>query len=403
MPEGVPYWRLSAFYLFFFAILGALAPYWGPYLRSVGFDAAQIGQLVAVLHATKIIAPNLWGWIADHTGRGMAIVRLATGLAMVVFAGVLWARGFWAMAALMAGFSFFWNAALPQFEANTMNHLGGASHRYSRIRLWGSVGFIVTVTGLGELIDRLGVEVVPAAVLLLFAGLGASSLLAPTAARPPPPAGQARFRGVLARPEVLSFFAVCFLLQASHGPFYAFYSIYLQDHGYSGGLIGVLWALGVVAEILVFLRIHRWLPRFGPRRLIAGALGLAVARWLLVGALPGYWPAQALAQLLHAATFGVYHAVAIALVNRFFVGSHQGRGQALYSSLTFGAGVAAGSLASGLLWDVVGAEVIWYLAAAVAACGIPLALRGVPRYHEAPPRVGEAAVHPDGRPQASLE
>ena len=202
---------------------------------------------------------------------------------------------------------------------------------------------------------------------------------------------------------MIAFFAVCFLLQASHGPFYAFYSIYLQDHGYSGALIGGLWALGVVAEILVFLRIHRWLPRHGPRRLMVAALLLACLRWVTVGALPEHVWAQAAAQLLHAATFGVYHAVAISLVSRYFVGTHQGRGQALYSSLTFGAGVAVGSLASGYLWDAVGAEATWYVAALVAACAIPAAMARVPGGHAAPAGVDATAGCTDGRPQASLE
>ena len=82
------YWRLSGFYLFYFATLGALVPYWSLYLKDLGFNVAEIGELVAILMATKLVAPNVWGWIADHTGRRMAIIRLASFLSLILFAGV---------------------------------------------------------------------------------------------------------------------------------------------------------------------------------------------------------------------------------------------------------------------------------------------------------------------------
>lgn len=379
MPGNLPYWRLSAFYLFFFAILGGLVPYWGPYLRAQGFSAAEIGELIAILNATKIVAPNLWGWIADHTGRTLFVVRVAALLALLAFAGVLLGSGYWWIALVMTVFSFFWNAALPQFEANTLNHLGDDAHHYSRIRLWGSIGFIAAVLVLGYLIDIYGLALLPYAVLLLFAGMLMSSVLAPEEGSGQRDHEQPGFLRVLKRPEVLGFFVACFLLQASHGPYYAFFSIYLEDHGYRADAIGWLWALGVIAEIGVFLLMHRWLPRFGPRRLMTAALVLAVLRWVLIGAFVDLLPVLLFAQTLHAATFGVYHAVGIAVVNRYFVGRNQGRGQALYSSLTFGAGVALGSLVSGYLWGWLGGAVTFYLAAGVAAVAAVAAHRNLPR------------------------
>lgn len=382
MPSGpmpaVPYWRLAFFYFSFFAILGGLVPYWSPYLASLGFSAAQIGELIAILHATKIVAPNIWGWIADHTGRGMLVVRLAALAALISFAGVRLGTDYWWLAGVMTAFSFFWNAALPQFEANTMNHLGQDDHRYSRIRLWGSVGFIVIVLALGEGIDRLGLQILPPVLLGLFAALLLAAVLAPEKRVVHPPEGHESFLRVLRQPVVIAFFLACFLLQASHGPYYAFFSIYLQEHGYRANLIGVLWALGVVAEIGVFLYIHRWLPRYGPRRLMTAALGLAALRWVLIGALPGVLPVLLFAQTLHAASFGVYHAVGIYMVHRYFVGRNQGRGQALYSSLTFGAGVAAGSLAAGYAWDALGGAWTFGLAALIAAAAGIAAWRSLP-------------------------
>ncbi|MCC5857079.1 MAG: MFS transporter [Ectothiorhodospiraceae bacterium] len=364
--QALPYWRMSAFYLCFFAVLGGLAPYWSLYLDHLGFTALQIGQLIAILHATKVIAPNVWGWIADRSGRRMPVVRLGALVAMLSFAGVLLGDGFWWLVLVIALFSFFWNAALPQFEANTMNHLGHAAHRYSRVRLWGSVGFILAVLLFGELIDRFGVGLLPWMMLPVFAALWLAAQLTPQAGQPVRDGLQEPIMRVILNPAVLGLFAACFLMQATHGPYYAFFSIYLENHGYSGTAIGALWALGVVAEILLFLVMHRLLPAFGPRFLMTLAIMLTGLRWLLIGGLPDVLPVLVFAQTLHAASFGVYHAVGIHMVNRYFVGRNQGRGQALYSSITFGAGVAVGSLAAGLLWDVIGGAGTFYLAAVLS-------------------------------------
>jgi PPP family 3-phenylpropionic acid transporter len=290
---------------------------------------------------------------------------------------VFLARGYWWMALVMSLFSFFWNAALPQFEATTLNHLGADTHRYSSIRLWGSIGFIIAVTLLGALFEQTGTSGLPVVVLGLFAGIWLWSLLVPEKASGHLPRDHAPLRQVLQQPEVISLLLVCFLIQASHGPYYTFYSIYLSDHGYSESLIGQLWALGVVAEIVVFLRMHRWLPRYGARSLMLAATLLAALRWLLLaGFVEKLW-VMVLAQTLHAASFGLYHAVSIHLIHRLFRGRHQGRGQALYSSLSFGAGGAVGSFLAGYLWVGIGAEWMYVAAALTALVASGIAWRGV--------------------------
>lgn len=365
-PPTVPYWRLSGFYLFYFATLGALVPYWGLYLKSLGFDAAAIGELMAVIMATKVVAPNVWAWIADHRGHRMAIVRLASLLAAVAFAGVFLGHGFWWLAVVMAVFSFFWNAALPQFEATTLTYLGERSHRYTSIRIWGSIGFIVAVAALGPYLDAHGAGMLPPVLLLLMAGIWIMSLWVPERAVGHRAIGHEPLSRVLRRPAVLALLAGCFLAQMSHGPYYAFFSIYLEGHGHSRSVIGQLWALGVIAEVVLYLFMHRLLPRFGLRNLFLFSLGLTTLRWILIALFPQELALLVMAQVLHMASFGMYHAVAIQLVHRYFVGRNQGRGQALYSSLSFGAGGAVGSLLSGYLWDTAGAQVV-YLGAAIAS------------------------------------
>lgn len=147
----------------------------------------------------------------------------------------------------------------------------------------------------------------------------------------------------------------------------------MEDVGYSKTLIGQLWALGVIAEVLVFLFMHHLLRQFGARTVLITSLLLAALRWILIGNFPASLPVLLCAQLLHAATFGTFHAAAIHLVHHYFTGRHQGRGQALYSSLSFGAGGALGSLLSGYLWNSSGpgfvfgvSSMITFLAAIIA-------------------------------------
>ena len=372
------YLRLSGFYLCYFATLGVLLPYWGLYLLALGFDPARIGELIAIPQATKLVAPTLWGWLADRTGRPMRVIRWACLATALTFTGVYAVGGsYWGLLLTTLLFSFFWNAALPQFEAVTLNHLGEETYRYSRVRLWGSVGFIVAAVGVGFLVQGWGVGMVPALLLALFIALWINSLLVAEAPltrmiQPSPPLGQ-----VLRQPAVIALFTACFLNQAAHGPYYAFLSLYLETFGYSREAIGLLWGFGVAVEVGMFVLFPRLLLRFGPRRLMLAALALATVRWLLIGHFAGDLPWLLFAQTLHAFSFGVFHAVSIHLIHQFFPGTLQGRGQALYSSLGFGAGNALGSLAAGYLWQGVGPAAIFDMAAALGALAWLTAWRGL--------------------------
>jgi len=171
---------------------------------------------------------------------------------------------------------------------------------------------------------------------------------------------------ILFRPQVFALFTVCFLMLASHGAYYTFYSIYLEDNGYSSSFIGQMWALGVIAEVIVFMFMQRLIRASSLHLLLLASLLLAVMRWLLIGYFVESVVILVFAQLLHAATFGIYHTVAILYIHKFFRGRLQGRGQALYSSVSFGAGMAIGSLVSGYAWESVGPMACFIGAAVVA-------------------------------------
>ena len=369
----MPYWRLSGFYLFYFAALGALIPYWGLYLQSLGFNAAQIGNLMGLLLLSRIIAPTVWGVLADrYHGRRMRLVRSAALVAAMSYTGVFFVADFWGMAAVMMTFTFFWHAALPQLEATTLTAHG---HGYGKVRLWGSIGFIAMVLALGPALDRFGTWWLLPTLLAALVGIWVFTVLVPEIGHEPA-LTEASFVKTLVRPPVLIFLLACALMQASHGPYYTFYSIYLHDNGYSKTLIGALWALAVLCEIGVFWWMVQLLRRVRLRQLFLASLVLAALRWLLIGYGADSTGLLVFAQMLHAATFGIYHASAVQLVHRFFVDRHQIRGQALFGSVS-GVGAAIGSVYSGYAWQQWGAATTFALGAAIALAAFALVWRSL--------------------------
>lgn len=374
--KHTPYWRLSGFYFFYFITLGILIPYWGLYLQWQGFSAREIGELTAIILASRIIAPNIWGWIADRSNKRMPIIRFASFVATLAFSMLFLGDSYLWIATVMLLFSFFWNAALPQFEVVTLQHLGNQSHHYSKIRLWGSIGFIITVIALGWLLEVFDESLIPYTIIFSLAAIWFISLTVPesthqqqTIVKPQP------LLAILKRPEILAFFAICLLIQLSLGPYYTFYTIYLEQHLYSRSLIGLLWALGVVAEIIAFLFMHHWLPKYGIRKILLSSLLLNSLRWLIIGFFPESLPLLLTAQLLHAASFGTFHAAAIAWVHKNFIGSNRGKGQAIYSSVSFGIGGASGSFLSGYFWLSPGPTAIFSMAAIASTIAFFIGLR----------------------------
>lgn len=365
--QTLPYWRLSGFYFFYFAFVGAMSPFWGLYLKSLMFSAVQIGVLMSLLQVMRIFAPNIWGHIADRTGKRTRIVQIAVVSSVVVFLGVFIGNSFWWLFAVMAALGFFWSASLPLVEAMTMSHLGDRTEGYGRIRLWGSVGFVIVVVGIGYALDYFPISWLPGAVWIVMLGMVAFARVIPESTILPSQSDHVPVWEIVRKPEVASLLIACLLMAATHGPYYTFYSIYLVDHGYEKSTVGWLWALGVACEICIFLVIPRIFARVSARRLILLSFALATLRFLLIAwgvESPGLIMA---AQTLHAFTFGTYHAAAVSLIHRHFQGRHQARGQALYTSISYGIGGALGGLASGVTWDSLGSTWTFSLSALSAA------------------------------------
>lgn len=376
--HAFPYWRLSGYYFFYFAFLGAFSPFFGLYLQSLDFSAWDIGLLMSQMQLMRLLGPYAWGWLADRYGRRMLIIRLAALASGLGFLSFFWWQQLAPMLVAMAVLAFFWSAALPLVESLTFDHLREERGRYSRVRLWGSVGFIVAVLATGALLDQVpasGVLWVCTAILL---GILGCALGLPEAAGGGGERGSVSISEVLRRPPVRALLAACFAMSVAHGPFYVFFSIHLADHGYGRGATGLLWSLGVLAEIAVFMAMARVGRRYSLRAILLVAFAAAVLRFLLMGWGMDSVGLAVVVQLLHGLTFGAYHAAAITAINLWFPGVAQARGQALYSSLSFGAGGLLGALVSGYTWAAWGAGWTFSLAALAALAGYLLIARGVP-------------------------
>lgn len=375
--HALPYWRLSGYYFFYFAFLGAFSPYFGLYLQSLSFSAWDIGLLMSQMQFMRLFGPYLWGWLADRFGRRLAIIRFAAVAGLAGFTAFFWLDRLGGMLAAMAVLAFFWSAALPLVETLTFDHLRDERGRYSRIRLWGSVGFIVAVTGTGAILDVLPLTGMLWVCWGILAGIVLLAAVVPDAPAAPQAHDSPLLGDILRQPRVRALLAACFAMSAAHGALYVFYSIHLADHAYSKAEVGALWSLGVLAEIVVFILMTRLARRYSLRALLLASFAAAVLRFLLIG-----WGVESpavvvMAQLMHGLTFGAYHASSIAAINLWFPGRAQGRGQALYSSISFGAGGLLGALISGWTWDAIGAGWTFTLASLFAALGWALVWRWV--------------------------
>ena len=361
------------FALFFFAYygyVGVFSPYASLYFADRGLSATQIGIVMSLMQVMRIFGPNLWGWVADQSQRRVLVLRLTSVVAALSFCGMFVGQSFLFFFALMVTVNLFTSAQGPISEALMLSSMRGDLTHYGRVRLWGSVGFIVLVTLSGYALDWQGIKLMPWIALLMLV-----MVTSVTFSLHEEPASQHTqqpnsVRELLSRKSVLSFFASTFLMIAAHSSLYVYYSLYLSDIGYSKTVIGLMWSLGVIAEILFFFYQAPLFRRFGVRKLMLFSLAIAVIRFLMIG-----WGAQSLsvlllAQVLHAATFGVHHSASVATLQRWFAGPLQARGQALYISISYGLGGTVGGLLLSACWDTFGARWVYVLAAIMSLLGL---------------------------------
>jgi PPP family 3-phenylpropionic acid transporter len=366
MLRGSFYQRLSSFYFCYFAFIGAFAPYFALYLKSLGYTAADIGMLLAVNPVARIFGPTIWGWLSDHYHARARLIRVtATGTAMV-FVAVFFNHGFaWMFAALLL-LNVFWSGVLPLAESATLSLVGASVGAYGRVRLWGSVGFVGVVIAVGYSLDFFGIGSLAPTVLTLLAFMALSTYSLPRDRQPSGHAEHTSILSIVKQPAVIALMAGFFLMQVAHGPYNAFYSIHLVEAGYTKKAVGWLWSLGVVAEICLFIVLPRIMRAYSLNQILLFSFGCAFVRLLMIGWGVGSLTILLAAQLLHAVTFGAFHSAGVAMMHRIFRGRNQARGQAIYTSLGYGMGGTLGTLMAGYSWETLGSQWTFTIAAAAA-------------------------------------
>jgi len=357
------HWRLSRFYFFYYFFVGSFVPYWGIYLQSENFSPSSIGILLSLFQISRIVAPNFWGWLADHTGHRVKWIKLTSFLGLIGFIGVFWAKGFFWIFLVMSALSLFTSSTLPLAESLTLAHLATTDGHYSRIRLWGSIGFIVASLFLGYLIDFQGINILLWVLLIAQAIIFFLSNTIPETQDIQHKTNDLSIWKIIKTPSVIALLVGCTLMVSAHGVLYNFYSIYLKDHGYSSGTIGWLWAVGVICEILIFMAMPKILQRFSLKAILLMSLFLGVIRFILIGVSPDHLYLLFIAQMFHAATFGSFHAASIEVIAYYFKGRNQTRGQAIYNSVAYGIGGTIGGLGGGYLIQYLGGQLGFMIAA----------------------------------------
>jgi PPP family 3-phenylpropionic acid transporter len=369
-PMPLPF-RLSAFYFAHFFHGGGFVAYFPLYLAWRGFGAVEIAWIVALPQIARTFAPAAWGWVADATGARRGVVVGSCLAAAGGFLALPFVESFLGVALVIGASSVLSAGGLPLVEAITLGALGGQPGRYGPIRLWGSVGFIAAVLGGGAWLEVQPVALLPWALLAFAAlALAAALLLPKQAARPGGEAGALRITQA-----ARALLGAGFCMALAHGTLYAFLSLHLARAGHGSSAIGLLWTLGVLAEIAVFLCLPALFRRYTLSSIVFVSFACAVARFLALAWFPGELWLVVPAQLLHGATFGAFHAASVAAVQRAFPEAAQARGQALFSSISYGAGGAAGALGAGWLWQALGPGFAFSLSALAGLAGLLLAHR----------------------------
>ncbi len=369
----IAFGAVSFCYFGYAGLFNTYAPLW---FQSLGFSTLAIGALASLQAGTRLFSPYVWGWLADHTGQRGMLLRLAVGLSLGCSLGLLAPLAGlnhhgWVTVVVVALFVCT-AAVIPISEASLaqlVSHGDGVldTRRYGRVRVWGSVGFVLVVATSGFALQWLGVRWFPVLVIAMLVLMLVAVVRLPAVSEPPHTEQSAQGAlAVLRRPVVRWFFAGVFLTVLAHTSLYTFFSLYLDSLGYSKGTVGLLWAVGVTLEIGWFWFQSRWSQRLSTHGWLLLAAGVTALRFAAVAAFGQVGWVLLLTQCVHPLTFAAQHTACIAMVNRHFPGRLRGRGQALYAVLGYGASGVLGGVAGGALSNAYGfAAVFW--AASVAA------------------------------------
>lgn len=369
---------LSATYYAHVGVLGTYLPLW---LKSIGFSVLSIGWLTSLQAVTRVFAPYLWGLLSDRSGDRVKWLRWCASVALLWSAGLLATRGEWGVPALLF-LLFSHTSGMMSMNEAAMAHLvseGGRfdPRRYGRMRLFGSLGFMVAVFLAGIWFQDQGLAGFPVWVFVTLVGVTLATWSLPPASPEPLaqpqgvalPVAAASVLSVLRQRQVQWFLGSLFFHILAHMGLYVFFSLYLDTLGYSKTWIGILWAVGVVVEIVWFFTQGRWLHRLSLTAWLMLASALTCLRMGLTAAVGTSLGWMLLLQCLHCITFAAHHTACVALISHYFPGPLRGRGQAIYTLVGYGLSGVLGGVLGGLLVTAFGLSSVYWACSAVALLG----------------------------------
>ncbi len=358
---------LGSQYFLYFGVLGLFLPYFNLYCYHLGFSGFEIGVLSSVRTLTTAIFPMIWGALADRFLIRKPIYIFCNFVSTAIWALFLLTTDFWAMLAITAFYGFFYAPIIAFLESFSMDLLAQEKTRYGQLRAWGSLSFVLVVIIAGRLIDTLSTEVI---LILILAGSLIHALLSinvPSVKQVRQSTFSASAKTLLNR-RVVIFLTCAFLMLASHGTYYGFFSIHLEHLGFSGSFIGIAWALASVAEIFVMINSERILNRYSYENILIFSFMTAVIRWMIL-----FFATSAFlilfSQLLHAITYGAFHVASILYMDKLTPKDAKTLGQTVNNAVTYGFGIMAGFLFNGYYFEIVGAPVLFIISAILAFCG----------------------------------
>ena len=354
-------------YFLYFGVLGIFLPFFNLYCYHLGFSGLRIGILSAVRSVVMVLFPLIWGALADRLNARRPIYILCNFSSALIWMLYLFTVDFWPMLVITVFYGIFYAPIISFLEAFTMDLLGREKKSYGRIRAWGSISFIMTVLMLGKIIDLYSVEII---VVLILAG----SLMLSSISTRIPDIQIAKTNRLtpeaksLAQRRVLVFLFCAFLMLVSHGAYYGFFSIHLENLGYGTTFIGLAWALASTAEILVMIRSDQIFNRFSLEAVLIFSFMVAALRWFILFFAQSV-PAILLSQVLHALTYGTFHMASILYIDRLAPDKAKTLGQAVNNAVTYGLGLMVGFFINGYLFEITGSFALFIISSLIALSG----------------------------------
>ncbi len=324
-------WTISLYFAAIFLSVGVHLPYFPVYLAAVGLTPGEIGIVLAVPMAARVVTLAVMGQLADRLGSLPRAILAYAIASLAIFGLVAVSSGVVALLVVSLAFTAVWTTQLPIADAAAMAVARAGRATYGRMRLCGSAAFIAASLAAGAVLGVLPATAVwpmmmaTLALTVVAAGIMVASARGGRAERP---AERPRFSdAVLAIRPALPLVLACALVQGSHAMIYGFGSIAFEARGFSGAEIGLLWGIGVIGEVILFALPHRWTSRPSASLLAVVAALAAIVRWVTIAAEPAFGVLVA-AQGLHALSFAATH---LALVRRVSETSSPARAGAVQS------------------------------------------------------------------------